>query len=165
MLWTKAAHQFFNQKFHPIQELPQCHIVLQRILRGDLFNMYMLIMCLGFFVLLVKCCFIIYSLEELLSMGRSELAQEIVSLRLALEDKDATINLLRTALREQKDNQAKQNAAHTTELECHMRQVKSESEAIIKRHQKFIDQVKLVACFDYTLTHMQNGSQDPVSIY
>ena len=75
-------------------------------------------------------------------MGRSELAQEIVSLRLALEDRDATINLLRTALREQKDNQAKQNAAYTTELECRMRQVKGESEAIIKRHQKFIDQVK-----------------------
>lgn len=94
-------------------------------------------------------------------MGRSELAQEIVSLRLALEDKDATINLLRTALREQKDNQAKQNAAHTTELECHMRQVKSESEAIIKRHQKFIDQVKRVAS---SLTHIQNGPQNLVSI-
>lgn len=75
-------------------------------------------------------------------MGRSELAQEIVSLRIALEDRDATINLLRTALREQKDSQAKQNAAHKSELENQMRQVKAECEAVIKRHQKFIDQVR-----------------------
>ncbi|XP_034241621.1 centrosomal protein of 131 kDa isoform X2 [Thrips palmi] len=82
-----------------------------------------------------------HNLEELLMMGRSELAQEIVSLRLALEDRDATINLLRTALREQKDSQARQNAAHKSELENQMRQVKAECEAVIKRHQKFIDQL------------------------
>ncbi|KAK3910478.1 Centrosomal protein of 131 kDa [Frankliniella fusca] len=80
-------------------------------------------------------------LEELLLLGRTELAQEIVSLRLAIEDRDATINLLRTALREQKDAQARRNAAHSAEMENRISQVKSECEAVIKRHQKFIDQL------------------------
>ncbi|KAJ1522119.1 hypothetical protein ONE63_002430 [Megalurothrips usitatus] len=81
-----------------------------------------------------------HGLEELLVMGRSDLAQEIISLRLALEDRDATIKLLKVALREQKDSQARQNAAHTAELDNRIRQVKAECEAVIKRHQKFIDQ-------------------------
>lgn len=80
-------------------------------------------------------------LEELLLLGRTELAQEIVSLRLALEDRDATINLLRTALREHKDAQARRNAAHNAEVENRLSQVKAECEAVIKRHQKFIDQL------------------------
>lgn len=74
-------------------------------------------------------------------MGRSDLAQEIISLRLSLEDKDASIDLLRTALREQKDSQSRQSTLHSKELDNRVRQVKTECETIVKRHQKFIDQV------------------------
>jgi len=74
-------------------------------------------------------------------MSHVDLAREVLSVKLALQESSKTIELLRASLKEQREAQARREKAHKGAMDKKLHEVKSECEAILKRHQKFIDQL------------------------
>lgn len=79
--------------------------------------------------------------EDLMPLDNRELCDQIIDLNLRLKDKSSSIKLLQdelSAARDQVLNLTKQSEDITKQK---MKVQKDEHEAIVKRHQKFIDQL------------------------
>lgn len=76
-------------------------------------------------------------LEELLAKNTVELAHEVLSLRLQVEDQSSGIKLLQQTVSEMKEAARAVNAAHEEAI-C---KANVDAEAAVQRHQKFIKQV------------------------
>jgi ribosome recycling factor len=79
--------------------------------------------------------------EELLNLSTVDLAHEVLTLHLQLEEKSKSINLLQRTLNQQRELAVRnaRNAAH--DIKKRLREQKDEYESAVARHQKFIDQV------------------------
>ncbi|KAJ9585490.1 hypothetical protein L9F63_002691, partial [Diploptera punctata] len=80
-------------------------------------------------------------LEELLKMSTSDLAHEILTLRLQLEEKNSSINLLQETLQQQRELTVCNMKNADRDIKNKLRKQKEEYEATVCRHQKFIDQL------------------------
>lgn len=76
-------------------------------------------------------------LEELLNKNTVELAHEVLSLRLQIEDQSSGIKLLQQTIAEMKEAAKVANMEHQDAL-C---KANTDAEAALQRHQKFIKQV------------------------
>lgn len=76
-------------------------------------------------------------LEELLNKNTVELAHEVLSLRLQIEDQSSGIKLLQQTIAEMKE-QAKADRLEHQDALC---KANTDAEAALQRHQKFIKQV------------------------
>ena len=71
-----------------------------------------------------------------------KLAEEVVNLQFALEEKERAIMVLKQAVEHQRKLSANFSQKYQKELRQRLNSQKSEYEAAIHRHQNFIDQVR-----------------------
>lgn len=80
-------------------------------------------------------------MEDLLSHTNTELAQQIVDLNLRLKDKSSSIKILQEELSSLREQIMKMTKQTDQIVKLKLKGQKDEYEAIVKRHQKFIDQL------------------------
>jgi GTP-dependent phosphoenolpyruvate carboxykinase len=80
-------------------------------------------------------------MEELLNLSTVDLAQQVLTLRLQLEEKSNSINLLQETLNQQRELTIRNTRNADRDMKTRLRVQKEEYDATIARHQKFIDQV------------------------
>jgi 5-azacytidine-induced protein 1 len=80
-------------------------------------------------------------MEELLNLSSVDLAHQVLTLRLQLEEKSNSINLLQETLNQQRELTVRNTKNADRDMKTKLREQKEEYEATIARHQKFIDQV------------------------
>lgn len=80
-------------------------------------------------------------MEELLNLSKVDLAHQVLTLRLQLEEKSNSINLLQETLNQQRELTVRNTRNADRDMKTRLREQKKEFEATIARHQKFIDQV------------------------
>ncbi|XP_067006805.2 centrosomal protein of 131 kDa [Anabrus simplex] len=83
----------------------------------------------------------IVNFEDLLIMSSVDLAHEVFTLKLQLEEKSNALTLLQDTLNQQRELSAKNSRQADREMKNRLKQQKEEYEATISRHQKFIDQL------------------------
>nr|CAD7195636.1 unnamed protein product [Timema douglasi] len=84
-------------------------------------------------------------LDDLLQMSVVDLSHEVLTLRLQLEERTSSISVLQEALTQQRELTLRNTQNTDKELKGRLKEQKQHLEAIIGRHQKFIDQVVLIA--------------------
>ena len=84
-----------------------------------------------------------FRIEELHMMSTSDLAHEILTLRMQIEEKNNSINLLQETLQQQRELTACNMKNADRVIRTKLRKQKEEYEATVSRHQKFIDQVNI----------------------
>jgi hypothetical protein len=96
-------------------------------------------------------------MEELLNLSTVDLAQQVRTLQLQLEEKRKSIMLLQETLNQQRELSVRnmKNADHDMKTRLHGQ--KEEYDATVARHQKFIDQVnnmypRILPHFDLLIT-------------
>lgn len=82
-------------------------------------------------------------MEILLNSSNVDLAHEIITLRLQIEEKDNCLTLLQKSLNQQRDLNVKNNKNSEKELKTRLKEQKKHYESITTRHQKFINQVSI----------------------
>lgn len=90
--------------------------------------------------LAVTVC-VVCRMEELLNLSTVDLAHQVRTLRLQLEEKSNSINLLQETLNQQRELTVRNTRNADRDMKTRLRVQKEEYEATIARHQKFIDQV------------------------
>jgi len=90
--------------------------------------------------LAVTLC-IVSRLEELLSLSTLDLAHEVITLHLQLEEKSKSISLLQQTLNQQRELAVRNARNAARDMKTRMSEQKGEYESAVARHQKFIDQV------------------------
>jgi hypothetical protein len=80
-------------------------------------------------------------MEELLNLSTVDLAQQVLTLRLQVEEKSNSINLLQETLNQQRELTIRNTRNADRDMKSRLRVQKEECDATIGRHQKFIDQV------------------------
>jgi hypothetical protein len=80
-------------------------------------------------------------LEELLNWSTVDLAHEVLTLRLQLEERSNSIILLEETLNEQRELTVRNNRNINRDIKTKLNEQKAVYEAAVARHQKFIDQV------------------------
>ena len=81
------------------------------------------------------------SMDDLAKEPSSVLAEKVIKLRFAAEEKQRAVNVLRKALEHQREICNGMNEKFTKELDGRLQQQKEEYDATVRRHQAFIDQV------------------------
>ncbi|XP_076250306.1 centrosomal protein of 131 kDa-like isoform X2 [Rhynchophorus ferrugineus] len=79
--------------------------------------------------------------EDLEVLSKQELANQLIELSLRLKDKNSSISLLQNELSNLRDQAVKYNAQTEQIVKQKLKDQKQEYEGIVKRHQKFIDQL------------------------
>lgn len=80
-------------------------------------------------------------LEDLLSHNNEELSKQIIDLTLRLKEKSSSIKLLQDELSTLRDQIIKMTKQTDEVVKLKLKAQKDEFESIVKRHQKFIDQL------------------------
>jgi exonuclease I len=80
-------------------------------------------------------------LEELLNLSTVDLAHEILTLHLQLEEKSKSISLLQRTLNQQRELAVRNARSAARDVKMRLHEQKDEYEFTVARHQKFIDQV------------------------
>ena len=83
-------------------------------------------------------------MEILLNSSNVDLAHEIITLRLQIEEKDNCLTLLQKSLNQQRELNVKNNKNAEKELKTRLKEQKKHYENITIRHQKFINQVSIL---------------------
>ncbi|KAJ8983980.1 hypothetical protein NQ317_008685, partial [Molorchus minor] len=79
--------------------------------------------------------------EDLKALNVEELSQQIIDLSLRVKDKNSSVSLLQSELSNLRDQVMKQQKQTESVVRQKLKQQKEEYEDVIKRHQKFIDQL------------------------
>ncbi|XP_021928718.1 centrosomal protein of 131 kDa-like isoform X5 [Zootermopsis nevadensis] len=79
--------------------------------------------------------------EELLNLSKVDLAHEVLALHLQLEEKSNSFNLLQETLHEQRKLTLRNTRNINRDVKKKLHEQKEEYEAVVARHQKFIDQL------------------------
>ncbi|KAJ4445587.1 hypothetical protein ANN_12268, partial [Periplaneta americana] len=80
-------------------------------------------------------------LEELLNLSTVDLAHEVLTLRLQLEEKSNSIRLLQETLNQHRELSMRNAKNADRGMKMRLREQKEEYESTVARHQKFIDQL------------------------
>ncbi|XP_030763826.1 centrosomal protein of 131 kDa-like [Sitophilus oryzae] len=80
-------------------------------------------------------------IEDLESLSRQELASQLIDVHLRLKEKHSSISLLLNELSALRDQAVKHNSQTDNLVKQKLKQQKDEYEGVVKRHQKFIDQL------------------------
>ncbi|XP_066137389.1 calponin homology domain-containing protein DDB_G0272472 [Euwallacea fornicatus] len=80
-------------------------------------------------------------LDDLSSLTKPELARQLIDLSLSLKDKTSSISLLQNELSNLREQIMKQNKETEVLIKKKLKHQKDDYEGIVKRHQKFIDQL------------------------
>ena len=84
---------------------------------------------------------IVSRLEELLNLSTLDLAHEVITLHLQLEEKSKSISLLQQTLNQQRELAVHNARNAARDMKMRLSGQKDEYESAVARHQKFIDQV------------------------
>lgn len=84
---------------------------------------------------------IVSRLEELLNLSTLDLAHEVITLHLQLEEKSKSISLLQRTLNQQRELAVRNARNAARDMKTRLSEQKDEYESAVARHQKFIDQV------------------------
>ena len=84
---------------------------------------------------------IVSRLEELLNLSTLDLAHEVITLHLQLEEKSKSISLLQRTLNQQRELAVRNARNAARDMKTRLSEQKDEYESTVARHQKFIDQV------------------------
>ncbi|XP_074036118.1 uncharacterized protein isoform X3 [Leptinotarsa decemlineata] len=79
--------------------------------------------------------------EDLLALSKEELVQQVIDSSLRIKEKTSCVSLLQDELSSLRDQVMKQNKQTEEIVKQKLTQQKEEYEEVIKRHQKFIDQL------------------------
>nr|CAD7264176.1 unnamed protein product [Timema shepardi] len=103
-------------------------------------------------------------LDDLLQMSVVDLSHEVLTLRLQLEERTSSISVLQEALTQQRELTLRNTQNTEKELKGRLKEQKQHLEAIIGRHQKFIDQLiadkKVLSEKCESLVRELKGSED-----
>nr|CAD7397161.1 unnamed protein product [Timema cristinae] len=103
-------------------------------------------------------------LDDLLQMSVVDLSHEVLTLRLQLEERTSSISVLQEALTQQRELTLRNTQNTDKELKGRLKEQKQHLEAIIGRHQKFIDQLiadkKVLSEKCESLVRELKGSED-----
>lgn len=80
-------------------------------------------------------------MDDLEALTKQELSHQLIDLSLRLKDKSSSITLLQNELSCLRDQVMKQNKQTEALVKQKLKQQKDEYEGVVKRHQKFIDQL------------------------
>lgn len=80
-------------------------------------------------------------MQDLKNFPKEDLSQQIIDLSLRLKDKTSSIALLQRELSTLREQLIKQNKQTEQLVKHKLKQQKEEFETVIRRHQKFIDQL------------------------
>lgn len=80
-------------------------------------------------------------MDDLEVLSKQELAHRLVDMSLRLKDKHSSISILQNELSGLRDQVMKQNKQTEALVKQKLKQQKEEYEGVVKRHQKFIDQL------------------------
>nr|CAD7570875.1 unnamed protein product [Timema californicum] len=107
---------------------------------------------------------VIPRLDDLLQMSVVDLSHEVLTLRLQLEERTSSISVLQEALTQQRELTLRNTQNTEKELKGRLKEQKQHLEAIIGRHQKFIDQLiadkKVLSEKCESLVRELKGSED-----
>ena len=84
---------------------------------------------------------IVSRLEELLNLSTVDLAHEVITLHLQLDEKSKSINLLQRTLNQQRELAVHNARNAARDMKTRLSEQKDEYESAVARHQKFVDQV------------------------
>ncbi|CAG9773590.1 unnamed protein product [Ceutorhynchus assimilis] len=80
-------------------------------------------------------------LDDLELLSKQELSHQLIDINLRLKDKNSSISLLQNELSNLREQVMKQNKQTEELVKQKLKQQKDEYEGVVKRHQKFIDQL------------------------
>ncbi|XP_060523404.1 centrosomal protein of 131 kDa isoform X2 [Cylas formicarius] len=80
-------------------------------------------------------------MEDLQVLNKDELCHQLVDISLRLKDRNSSVNLLQNELSSLREEVMKQNRQMESLVKQKLKQQKEEYENVVKRHQRFIDQL------------------------